>query len=308
MTAHRPVVAGVGPATEHLPVVRVAAREAAAHGRSLALLHAFNWAAALAVPAAPGPGASGPGVPGPGASGPGARGPGTSNPGAPGSGALSPRAEAERLIARAAVVADEVEPALPVSGEIVEGAAVAALVRRSASAFLVAVGDGGMADGGSCVPADSPAVQVAARADCPVLVVRREPPPKGPVLVGVDGSPSSRTALAFAFDCAARRSARLLVVRVVEPDRPADDDADSLAGIVARCAERYPALGAECHTLHGDPGTVLLEQSRSAQLAVVAARGDEPWRGMLGAVAQTLLYHSPAPLTVVRGLTPVAVP
>ncbi|WP_428961257.1 universal stress protein [Micromonospora fluostatini] len=302
VTAHRPVVAGVGPATEHLPVVRVAAGEAAAHGRSLALLHAFNWAAALTVPAVPGPGAP---APGSGASAPGS---GASAPGSSGPGALSPRAEAERLIARAAVVAEEVEPALPVSGEIVEGDAVAVLVRRSASAFLVAVGDGGMADGASCVPADSPAVQVAARADCPVLVVRREPPPKGPVLVGVDGSPSSRTALAFAFDCAARRSARILVVRVVEPDRPADDDADGLAGIVARCAERYPALGAECHTLHGDPGTVLLEQSRSAQLTVVAARGDEPWRGMLGAVAQTLLYHSPAPLTVVRGLTPVAVP
>jgi nucleotide-binding universal stress UspA family protein len=43
--------------------------------------------------------------------------------------------------------------------------------------------------------------------------------------------------------------------------------------------------------VRGDPGTVLVEQSRSAQLAVVGARGEEPWRGMLGEVSQRLLYH-----------------
>ncbi|MFI9642428.1 universal stress protein [Micromonospora sp. NPDC051925] len=259
-----PVVAGVGPTPTDLTVVRLAAREAAAHGRDLALLHAFNWEAALAGPSAAGS-----------------------------------RDAAEELIARAAAAANEVEPGVSVSGEIVEGAPVEALIRRSETAFLVAIGDGGMAGCGKCVPADAPAVQLAARAGCPVLVVRPDPPPPGPVLIGVDGSPSSRAALDFAFGCAARRQARVIAVRAVEPGRPDDD---VLTSLVAETGRRHPAVPAECHTVRGDPGTVLVEQSRSAQVALVGARGDEPGRGMLGEVSQTLLYHSPAPVIVVRGL------
>ncbi|MGN9809869.1 universal stress protein [Micromonospora sp. BQ11] len=258
------VLVGVG-SERNLPLVRLAAQEAAAHARPLHLLHAFNWAGALEAPSVAGP-----------------------------------RAEAEDLIARAAAVANEVEPALPVSGEIVEGGPVPALVRRSEAAFLVAVGDSGMTTCATCVSTDAPAVQLAARAGSPVLVARSDPPPQGPVLVGVDGSASSQRALAWAYDCAARREARLLVVRVAEADD--SDDPGLLAGIVARCAERHPEVSAECHTIRGDPGTVLVEQSRSAQLSLVAARGDDPWRGMLGAVSQSLLYHAPSPVIVVRGI------
>ncbi|MCM0677403.1 universal stress protein [Micromonospora phytophila] len=264
------VLVGVG-SERNFPVVRVAAQEAAARDRPLVLLHSFNWAAALQAPSVAGP-----------------------------------RVDAEALLSHATEIAHEIEPALPVSGEIVEGDAVSALIRRSETAFLVTIGDGGMADCGDCVPADAPAVQLAARAGCPVLVARREPPPLGPVLVGVDGSPSAERALRWAYECAAGRQARLIAVRVVEPGEE-NDDPDLLAGIVARCGRRHPEVAAECHTIRGDPGTLLVEQSRSAQVALVAARGDEPWRGMLGAVSQALLYHSPAPVIVVRGLdgTPV---
>ncbi|MEH1100007.1 universal stress protein [Micromonospora sp. CPCC 205561] len=260
------VVVGLG-SERNLPVVGLAAREAATHGRPLFLVHAFNWTTALEAPSIAGP-----------------------------------RADAEELISRATTIAHEIEPALPVSGEIVEGAPVATLVRHSESAFLLAVGDGGMADCADCVPVDAPAVQLAARAGCPVLVARRQPPPQGPVLVGVDGSVSSQVALDWAFECAARREARLLAVRVVEPGDGAVEP-DPLVAMVARSARRFPSVATECHAIRGDPGTVLVDQSRSAQVALVAARGDEPWRGMLGAVSQALLYHSPAPVIVVRGLT-----
>ncbi|MFC8849804.1 MULTISPECIES: universal stress protein [unclassified Micromonospora] len=287
--ADAPVVAALGSPQTALQVARLAAREAAGHRRPLSLLHAFNWSAALEAPSV-----------------------------------VGPRAEAEKLLERAAAAAGEEDPAVPVSGEIVEGAPVAVLVRRSESAFLVVIGDGGMSRCGACIPADAPAVQVAARAGCPVLVVRPEPPPQGPVLVGVDGSASSRTALAFAFGCAARRSARLLAVRVTEPppkDRAPDaaarppggpdrrdprDPHAELAELVDRYGRRHPEVSAECHVVGGDPGRVMVEQSRSAQLTVVAARGDEPLRGMLGAVSQSLLYHSPAPVIVVRGLVSTA--
>ncbi|MEH0828118.1 MULTISPECIES: universal stress protein [unclassified Micromonospora] len=262
-----PVVVGVSTSPQAMEVVRLAAREAAEHGRDLVLLHAFNWQAAFDATSV-----------------------------------VEPRVEADEMISQATATAAEVEPALSVSGEVVEGPPVAALIRRSQSAFLVAIGDSGMAGRGGCAPADAPAVQLAARAGCPVLVVRPEPPVAGPVLIGVDGSPSSRIALAFAFDCAARRQARLLAVRVVEPGR-AEDGEDLLIEAVAEAGRRHGSVAAECHTIHGDPSAVLVEQSRSAQLALVGARGDEPWRGMLGEVSQSLLYHAPSPVIVVRGLT-----
>jgi len=265
------VVVGIGGSEEDLQVVRTAAGEAAAHDRPLHLLHAFNWAVALQEPSMAGS-----------------------------------RAAAEDLLERAERVAVEAEPEVPVRGEIVEGTPVEALLRAAESAYLVALGDGGIATCPTCVPSDAPAVQLAARAGCPVLVGRAEPAPQGPVLVGVDGSAAGDTALGYAFDCADGRGARLLAIRVVEPGRH-DDGGDLLAEAVARHGTRHPTVAAECHTLRGDPGNVLVEQSRSAQLAVVAARGEEPLRGMLGAVSQTLLYHSPAPVIVVRGLGPAGV-
>lgn len=264
--ADAPVLVGVGGSEESLSVVRLAAREAAGHGRRLCVLHAFNWQAALEAPSV-----------------------------------VGPRAEAEQVVARAIAAADQVAPDLAVDGQIVEGSAVAALLRRSESAFLVAVGDGGMSTR-DCVPTDSAAVQVAARAGCPVLVVRLAPPPDGPVLIGLDGSATSRTALDFALDCAARHGGRVRAVRVVEPDVGVDDPTRELDETLTRCSPRHPPVATDRDVLRGDPGHVLVEASRSARLVVVGTRGDQPWRGMLGAVSQSLLYHSPAPVIFVRGV------
>ncbi|WP_433286486.1 universal stress protein [Micromonospora sp. CA-244673] len=266
---HGAVVVGVGSSAEDLQLVRTAAGEAAAHDRPLHLLHAFNWAAALESFSVSGP-----------------------------------RDAAEELLEQAGRVATEVAPGMPVTDEIVEGDPVEALIRASDSAFLLAVGDSGMSGRPGCAPADVPSVQVAARAGCPVLVARIGPPPQGPLLVGFDGSASSRATLAYAFDCAEGRATRLLAIRVTEPNHHTDGDDGLLDEAVARCGARYPRVAVECHTISGDPGAVLVEQSRSAQVALVGARGDEPLRGMLGAVSQTLLYHSPAPVIVVRGLDP----
>ncbi|PZG10561.1 universal stress protein UspA [Micromonospora craterilacus] len=261
-----PVLVGVGPEGS-LPVARLAARVAAAHGRRLHLLHAFNWAP----------------------------------PDAP---ALTrSRADAEQLLDQATAAANQSEPNVAVTTEIVEGSPVAVLVRKSDSAFLVAVGDGGMAHCDSCIPADSPTLQVAARAECPVLVARQDPPPQGPVLVGVDGSAPAEIALGWALACAGRHRSRLLAVWVVETDAAIQETTGRLHALVSGQHAGRPDTAVECHVIRGEPGDVLVEQSRSAQLTVVAARGDEPWRGMLGAVSQSLLYHAPSPVIVVRGAT-----
>ncbi|MFD6661484.1 universal stress protein [Micromonospora chalcea] len=266
--SHGSVVVGVGRSAEDLAVVRTAAAEAAAHHLPLHLLHAFNWAA----------------TPGP----------------APAGGS---RMDAENLLETAGQAVAECAPEVPVSGEIVEGSPVEALLRAADTAFLVALGDGGMSTRPKGVPTDTPAVEVAARAGCPVLIGRVEPAPPGPLIVGFDGSSSSRAALGYAFDCAESRGARLLAVRVIEPEC-GDGDDGLLEQAVNRHAARHPRVTADCLTVHGEPKSVLLDRSRAAQLAVVAARGDGPVTSTLGAVSQSLLYHSPAPLIVVRGLRP----
>ena len=264
--ADAPVLVGLGSDLD-LPVVAQAAQEAAGHGRPLHLLHTFDWHAAFAADTV-----------------------------------AAPRDRAEQLITQAAQLAHQTEPGLTVGAEIVESALLPTLIRRSETAFLLAVGDSGMAGSGQCIPAETSAVQLAARAGCPLMVVRREPPPQGPVLVGVDGSPSSHLALQWAVECAARRDARLLALRVVEYDEDTDAVAEQLSEALARHTDLHGAVPTECRVVRGDPAEVLIDMSRSAQVAVVAARGDEPGRAMLGAVAQSLLYHSPAPVVVVRGL------
>ncbi|MEU7922186.1 universal stress protein [Micromonospora zamorensis] len=264
--ADAPVLVGLGSDLD-LPVVAQAAQEAAGHGRPLHLLHTFDWQAAFAADTV-----------------------------------AAPRDRAEQLITQAAQLAHQTEPGLTVGAEIVESALLPTLIRRSETAFLLAVGDSGMAGSGQCIPAETSAVQLAARAGCPLMVVRREPPPQGPVLVGVDGSPSSHLALQWAVECAARRDARLLALRVVEYDEDTDAVAEQLSEALARHTDLHGGVPTECRVVRGDPAEVLIDMSRSAQVAVVAARGDEPGRAMLGAVAQSLLYHSPAPVVVVRGL------
>ncbi|MEV4643566.1 universal stress protein [Saccharopolyspora sp. NPDC049357] len=58
------------------------------------------------------------------------------------------------------------------------------------------------------------------RARCPVAVIRdrRTSFSVGPVVVGVDGSPSSRSALQFAFDAATARQADLVAIYAWRPE------------------------------------------------------------------------------------------
>ncbi|WP_018253411.1 universal stress protein [Salinispora mooreana] len=267
-----PVLAAVG-SEQDLPLVDLAAREAVAFGHPLRLIHTFDWGAAFKAPSIAGT-----------------------------------HDEAARLLDRATKIAREVDETLSVRDDITEGSTVETLIRVSETAFLIAVGDSGMStrELGCFIPADTPAVQVVARAGCPVLVVRHDTPSKGPVLVGVDGSVGSRQALKWAFDCAVRRAGRLVAVRAVEQGH--DDAPEILAEVVADVGGPEPAVPVECHTIRGAPGDVLVEQSRSAQLVVVAARGHQPGRGMIGSACQAVLYHSPTPMVVVRGLAPAESP
>jgi nucleotide-binding universal stress UspA family protein len=73
--------------------------------------------------------------------------------------------------------------------------------------------------------------------------------------------------------------------------------AESLAG----SRERYPDVPVTTRLARGRAATALLEESRTAQLVVVGARGLGGFAGMLlGSVSQAVLHHAHCPLAIVR--------
>ena len=90
---------------------------------------------------------------------------------------------------------------------------------------------------------------------------------------------------------------------VLAPEGTEAGVAELLATAVLRGQRRRPGtdVEVEARVRIGDPKLVLVEESAGAELVVASARGDEPWRGMLGAVSQALLFHCAAPVVIVRG-------
>ncbi len=146
-----------------------------------------------------------------------------------------------------------------------------------------------------------------------------EPPPAhGPVVVGVDGSPASESALAIAFDEASLRGADLVAVHtwiefssdsayayahqfIVDWDVIETRERELLAERLAGWQERYPDVTVRRVVTRDRPVRCLLEHAADAQLLVVGSRGHSGLPGMLlGSTSQALIYHAPCPLLVVR--------
>lgn len=275
-----PVVVGVDGSPSSLSATLLAARHAAAYECPLHIVHAFNW-----LPRRPAPIDAG------------WRGTDTET-------VTGPGATAKDVIRRAVSAAHTAAPGVVITTRLLEGAATSTLLREARLAALIAVGDGGLSTR-VCLPTHSVAVHIAARAACSVLVARSAAPSGGPIVVGVNGSPSSERALDFAFDLAARRRAELVVVRASMPIPGAGtrdyDELRVLVDLVAPREDKY-RLTARVRLQRGEPEAVLVAASTRARLIIIGARGRQPYRGLLGSAAQTLLHHSPAPIILVRGL------
>ncbi|MFY1575714.1 universal stress protein [Verrucosispora sp. WMMD703] len=288
-----PVVVGVDGSEIALHAVRAAAREAAYRHRPLRIVHAFIWPL-MRVPLGPAPGA-------------------------PADGGL--RNQAERFLADAVAEAGKVAPEVAVTGEVVDGAASTVLLAEARDAALVVLGNRGLG-GFAGLLLGSVAVQVSAHADGPVLVVRGESRADGPVVVGVDGSELSREAVRFAFEEAAWRGTDLVAVHawlyptpagpgdilplVYDLDAFRDEEERLLAEAVAGWSERYPEVPVRRRLVRGSPGRALVEESRTAQLVVVGARGRGALGGLLlGSVSHAVLHHAHSPLAIVRRLRTV---
>jgi nucleotide-binding universal stress UspA family protein len=286
----RPVVAGVDGSEGGLQAVRWVAVEAARRRLPLRLLAAHAWPSGGLV-------------------------------GDPGLG-VDPRAVLRDAVLghldTAARAAARVAGDLEIERVEVTGFPEAVLEAESRRAELVVVGNRGLG-GFTGLLIGSVAVALAAHAECPVVVVRGAEPDQAaplpePVVVGVDGSPQSEAALAFAFAAADLRRVPLVAVHawwdlLVDPtmaplvdwDAAEADEHEVLAERLAGWTQTYPDVPVRRLVVRDRPARALVEESGRAQLVVAGSRGRGGLRGMLlGSVSQALLHHAHCPVAVVR--------
>jgi nucleotide-binding universal stress UspA family protein len=214
-----------------------------------------------------------------------------------------------RDAARAAV---EEAPGLVVEQGVLDGFAISRLVGESRSAQLVVIGDRGRG-GVAGLLLGSVAVALAAKGECPVVVVRgRATANAGPVVVGVDGSPVSEAALEWAFEAADARSADLVAVHawrdlLLDQKTPLDGAIEQqaradLAERLAGWCGKYPDVRVRRVLVRDAPARVIVEQSVTAQLVVVGSHGRGGLGGLLlGSVSNAVVHRADCPVVVVRG-------
>ncbi len=128
----------------------------------------------------------------------------------------------------------------------------------------------------------------------------------GIVVIGVDGSHQSRTALTWALREAADRRAGIRIVYVY-PHQPAeglvrarDHGRLVLSGANAYARDLAPGIRVQRRLAAGDPVSELLAAASSAELLVVGACGGQrPARSAFGSTARDLAAQAVMPLAVV---------
>ncbi|HEY4421553.1 MAG TPA: universal stress protein [Pseudonocardia sp.] len=224
--------------------------------------------------------------------------------------------KARGYLAAAVALAEQESPGLEVEQQLVVGYPIGVLSSESGRAQLVVIGDRGLG-GVTGLLVGSVAVGLVVRAECPVVVVRGEEAQQNaslPVAVGVDGSPNSESALAFAYEEAATRGVPLVavhilwdlpveldVVRLAEANIAELDVEEVLAERLAGWSEKYPDVRAQRLVAHDHPARALVEESGRAQLLVVGSRGRGGISGLvLGSVSHAVLHRAHCPVAVVR--------
>jgi nucleotide-binding universal stress UspA family protein len=134
------------------------------------------------------------------------------------------------------------------------------------------------------------------------------------IVVGVDGSPSSQAALAWAIGQAKLTGA--VVEAVTAWDYPAtygyaapviDFDwegqaAQVLTDAVTEVAPAAAPTAIRQRVSEGNAAQVLLDASAGADLLVVGSRGHGGFvEALLGSVSQHMVHHATCPVVVVRG-------
>ena len=224
--------------------------------------------------------------------------------------------QAHGRLTEAVAAARAVAPDVEVTTEVVCDAPNHLLIEESRDARLMVLGSQGLGNVTGLL-IGSTALALAAHGKCPLVVVRGTEVPGGPVVVGVDGSPTSEAALAFAFEAAAMRGASLTAIMcwqdfmvesaytasrfTVDWGKVESDEQRLLAQRLAGWQEKYPDVPVHRVVLRDRPVRALMRYGAEAQLVVVGSHGHGGFAGMLlGSTSQALVYNAPCPLAIVR--------
>ncbi|MFI0828058.1 universal stress protein [Streptomyces roseolus] len=210
-------------------------------------------------------------------------------------------------------------PDVEVTAEVLREDTVPALLREGRHALALVTGSRGRGDIAGLL-LGSVGLAVAAKAHCPVIVVRGDEAGRAGthqrIMLGVGQADVDSEAVRFAFREAELRGCTLEVVRAWR--RPAHESTDHplLAGDPAHYHEAqasalldkvlktamsdHPDVRVKRATVEGPARKVLLARSAAADLLVVGARRRHSEFGLqLGRVAHTVLHHASCPVAVV---------
>lgn len=209
-------------------------------------------------------------------------------------------------------LAAELEPhGVAVDGVVEYGAPSAVLLAACDDADLLVMGTRGLG-GFSRLLLGSTSHQCATHAPIPVVVV---PEPTDAdadierIVVGMDGSPGARAALAWALDFASVDAivsvVGALTHGVTTGLEPAPDEVDAAIADFHSAVgevEAASAMSGRCerHFVHDHAATALLSATSKADLLVVGERGRRGLRlALLGSVTTEVLHRADRPVVVV---------
>ncbi|MFE0657270.1 universal stress protein [Streptomyces sp. NPDC058876] len=228
----------------------------------------------------------------------------------------TPRVKARRRVGSEALAAAsdwarERHPGADVAADLIEGPPVPAIGRMSRRARMLVLGSRRLSRTAEILSAGSTVVPVTAQAPCPVVVVAnpedttRQPPS---LVVGIDGSESSRAALALAYEEADLRGAVLRAVAVWQPPVFLLHDEEvalraqrrMLYETTAGWSQKYPDVVVSHEVPIGHPVEELARAAEHALAVVVGRRGQGGYTGMrLGSVVHGLLHRAVCPVITV---------
>ncbi|MEU3397114.1 universal stress protein [Streptomyces filamentosus] len=203
------------------------------------------------------------------------------------------------------------QPDVHVGSALVDGFPAAVMAGMAQRASMAVLGSRHLSRTEEFLSAGSLVVPDTAQARCPVVVVGdAEHITQDPsyLVVGVDGSESSRAALAFAFEEADLRRCAVRAVAVWQPPvftlRTGDTlfhaERRLLSETTSGWAEKYPDVRLTHEVLIGSPVELLAEAAEHALAVVVGRRGRGGYTGMrVGSVVHGLLHRAHCPVITV---------
>ncbi|MER8185244.1 universal stress protein [Kitasatospora sp. NPDC094015] len=279
----RPVIVGVDDPASAGPAVDWAADEARARGMRLHLVHAWEWEPHQDPDPADAEASRQ-------------------------AGSQTLRELVERAVAR--------HQDLDVSSALLDASPRDTLIELATQAGLLVVGSRGTG-GFHELLVGSTTLHVAARAACPVVVVRApDLLATDGVAVGVEAREPDEGVLRFAFETAGRRGLPLRAVHawsyplllgpghsmppVYESGHVAAEEQRLLSEVMAGWQQKYPEVPVEEDAVRSGAAKQLVALSKTHQLVVVGRhRRSDSLFGRLGSVSQAVVHHAHCPVAVV---------